>query len=87
MMRLAPTASSRVISILVLSSFGLLLYPFAAEADIVCEMLLLNGGDASESYGVKIRFNARRVISRTVVSSLDADKPLEETTYHEVVLD
>jgi hypothetical protein len=50
-------------------------------------ILLLTGGDASESYGVKIRFNAERVLARTLFSALSPDEPLQETTYHEVALD
>lgn len=50
-------------------------------------ILLLRGGDASESYGVKIRFNANRVLTRTLFSAITPDEPLQETTYHEVVLD
>lgn len=50
-------------------------------------ILLLKGGDASESYGVKIRFNADRVLARTLFSSLSPDEPLQETIYHEVALD
>lgn len=49
--------------------------------------LLLNGGDASESYSVKIQFNASRVLSRAVFSVSTPEEPLQETIYHEVVLD
>lgn len=49
--------------------------------------LLLDGGDASESYSVKIRFNENRVISRALFSEISPDTPLQETSYHEVVLD
>jgi len=49
-------------------------------------VLTLNGGDASESYFVKIRFNRERV---TGLSLLDGEsgKKVEETTYYEVVVD
>lgn len=49
--------------------------------------LSLRGGDASESYLVNIRFNENRVLTRALFSMLTPDEPLQETTYHEVVID
>ncbi len=45
-------------------------------------ILTLNGGDASESYIVKIDFDAERVKSRRLSSSMAPDKLLQETVYH-----
>jgi hypothetical protein len=50
-------------------------------------ILLLIGDDASESYNVKIRFNANRVLARTLYGGIAPDEPVQETVYHEVVLD
>jgi hypothetical protein len=49
-------------------------------------MLTLNGGDASESYFVKITFDAERVKSRRLFSSIAPNKPLQETTYQLVII-
>jgi hypothetical protein len=44
--------------------------------------LTLIGGDASESYVVKIEFNAKRVIRRMLFNPALPDKPVEETVYY-----
>ena len=49
--------------------------------------LVLMGGNQSESYRVDIEFDDTRVISRTVSSLLEYDRPLERTVYYEVVID
>lgn len=46
--------------------------------------LILQGGDASESYNVRIRFNKNRVLSREIFVGTSQDDLLEETTYHAV---
>ncbi|QKW55723.1 hypothetical protein [Stenotrophomonas sp. NA06056] len=46
--------------------------------------LMLQGGDASESYNVRIRFSKNRVLSREIFVGTSQDDLLEETTYHEV---
>lgn len=43
--------------------------------------LTVNGGDASESYHVRIEFDARAVRSRSKYSGLIPDKPVEQTRY------
>ena len=55
-----------------------------AEIHAVQEMytLVLEGGDASESYKVKIEFNARGVLRREVFAGEFPDKPIQETIYH-----
>ncbi|HFF3760345.1 hypothetical protein [Stenotrophomonas forensis] len=45
--------------------------------------LMLQGGDASESYNVRIRFSKNRVLSREIFVGTSQDDLLEETTYHE----
>ena len=42
--------------------------------------LMLQGGDASESYNVRIRFNKNRVLSREIFVGTSQDGLLEETT-------
>jgi len=49
-------------------------------------VLTLHGGDASESYIVKIDFDATRVKRRTLSSGMDPDHPLQETVYNSVVM-
>jgi hypothetical protein len=44
--------------------------------------LLLTGGDASESYIVKILFNRQRVTYRSLTSGEFPEHPLQETVYH-----
>ncbi len=44
-------------------------------------ILTLNGGDASESYFVRIEFDAERIKCRRLFSSIAPDKPLQETVY------
>jgi hypothetical protein len=46
-----------------------------------CE-LLLTGGDASESYIVKVVFNRQRVTYRSLTSGEFPEHPLQETVYH-----
>lgn len=48
--------------------------------------LTLKGGDASESYIVKIFFDGGRVNRRVVASGMLPDRPLQETIYHRRVL-
>jgi hypothetical protein len=48
-------------------------------------VLLLTGGDASESYIMKIYFDAVRVKHTVVYSGEAPNKPLIETSYHLVV--
>jgi hypothetical protein len=48
--------------------------------------LTLTGGDASESYIVKIEFDAKQVKRRRTWSALIPDKPSEETIYHRLIL-
>jgi hypothetical protein len=45
-------------------------------------ILTLQGGDASESYIVKIVFDALRVKHRVIASGMSPDQPTEETIYH-----
>ena len=49
-------------------------------------VLTLYGGDASESYIVKIAFDAEKVKSRILSSAMSPDQPLQETTYYVQVL-
>jgi hypothetical protein len=49
-------------------------------------ILTLKGGDASESYIVRIVFDAGRVKRRVIASGMLPDQPLQETTYHRRVL-
>jgi len=58
---------------------------FSRQNDDV--FLELKGGDASESFGVTIRFNRNRVISRKLFSMISPEQPLEETQYHQVGID
>ena len=46
--------------------------------------LILDGGDASESYILKVSFNAEHVKSRTIVAG-EFDEVLETTSYFQVV--
>ena len=59
-----------------------------AEIDITASksVLTLYGGDASESYIAKIEFNAEEVVRRSLTSAIEPSQPLEETTYHSVVV-
>jgi hypothetical protein len=56
------------------------------RADEKGPILTLYGGDASESYMVKIEFDETRVKRRTLSTVMSADQPLQETTYHVQVL-
>jgi hypothetical protein len=47
-----------------------------------CTILVLEGGDASESYFVKIFFDNERVFKRQLFSALEPSNALEETTYN-----
>jgi hypothetical protein len=49
-------------------------------------ILTLVGGDASESYIVKIVFDAGRVKRRVKESGMLPDQPTQETTYHRRVI-
>lgn len=49
-------------------------------------ILTLTGGDASESYIVKIEFDAKRVKYRSLAPSDTPNEPLQETIYHLRVL-
>ncbi len=49
-------------------------------------VLMLYGGDASESYVVKIEFDEDEVKRRILSSSMSPDKPLQETTYYMQIL-
>jgi hypothetical protein len=42
--------------------------------------LILNGGDASESYIMKVSFNAKNIKSRTLIDG-EFDEVMQETTY------
>lgn len=48
--------------------------------------LTLTGGDASESYVVKIFFDTGRVKRRVKESGMLPDQPIQETTYHRRVI-
>ena len=45
-------------------------------------ILVLEGGDASESYIVKIAFTSKSITRRTLVDAEFPDELLEETVYH-----
>jgi hypothetical protein len=45
-------------------------------------VLILFGGDASESYIAKIEFNRKRVTHRSLTSGEFPEHPLQETIYH-----
>jgi hypothetical protein len=47
----------------------------------------LGGGDGAESYIVHIYFDTNSVKRRTVFSGMDPESVLEETTYHQLVMD
>lgn len=49
-------------------------------------ILALYGGDASESYIVKVEFDADNVKRRVLSSAMIPDQPLQETTYYVQVL-
>jgi hypothetical protein len=49
-------------------------------------LLILYGGDASESYIVKIVFDADNVHSKIISSAMLPDQPLQETKYYVQVL-
>jgi hypothetical protein len=49
-------------------------------------ILTFTGGDASESYIVKIVFDAGRVKRRVTASGMLTDQPSQETTYHRRVI-
>lgn len=48
--------------------------------------LLIRGGDASESYSMKLTFDWSRVRTRAVYSPLAPATPLEESRYHGVAM-
>jgi hypothetical protein len=48
-------------------------------------VLRLGGGDASETYIVRIEFDGAQVTRRTVSSGTLPNKPMQETIYHRVV--
>jgi hypothetical protein len=48
--------------------------------------LILNGGDASESYIVTIEFDKVRVKRRTLASATEPNQPLQETKYNLVTV-
>lgn len=45
-------------------------------------VLIVHGGDASESYIARIEFDSAQVKRRTLFSALSEKQPLEETIYH-----
>jgi len=49
-------------------------------------LLTFTGGDASESYIVKIEFDEEGVKRRVLIDT-ESKKPLQETTYYKVILD
>lgn len=49
-------------------------------------VLTLYGGDASESYIMKIEFDGSGVRRKILSSAMSSDQPLEDTTYHIQVL-
>jgi hypothetical protein len=49
-------------------------------------ILTLTGGDASESYIVKIVFDTEHVKRKTLSSGMIPNEPLQETTYQRGVL-
>ncbi|MEW5745527.1 MAG: hypothetical protein AB1805_08860 [Nitrospirota bacterium] len=49
-------------------------------------LLTLTGGDASESYIMKIEFDTQRVRKRSLFSG-ESNRLLQETTYYQVVID
>ena len=49
-------------------------------------ILTLTGGDASESYIVKIEFDQERVNRRVTSSGMLPDEPSQETIYHRVII-
>lgn len=55
------------------------------KADAGGGVLDLQGGDASESYNVRIRFDTQRVLSRQMYVGTAQDDLLQETVYHEVI--
>ncbi|MCU1063050.1 hypothetical protein [Stenotrophomonas maltophilia] len=55
------------------------------KADAGGGVLDLQGGDASESYNARIRFDAQRVLSRQVYAGTAQDDLLQETVYYEVI--
>lgn len=50
-------------------------------------ILLIIGGDASESYKVEIIFDKKRVKRRVFYSLMLPDKPLQQTTYYSRVIE
>jgi hypothetical protein len=54
------------------------------RADKDSATLILDGGDASEGYVLKVSFNAKRVKSRTLIAG-EFDAVVEKTTYFQVV--
>jgi hypothetical protein len=48
--------------------------------------LMVHGGDASESYNLKIIFDGERIKQRILASALSPDEILQETTYYRQVL-
>ena len=50
-------------------------------------ILMVQGGDASESYNVRIRFNSKRVMERRVFAGSSGSNLLEMTNYREVIVE
>jgi hypothetical protein len=48
--------------------------------------LTIYGGDASESFVLRVSFDASRIKQRILSSAFSPDKPLQETTYYERVM-
>ena len=46
-------------------------------------VLNINGGDASESYVVRVTFNGSRIVTRQLFSALVPGQPVQQTTYFE----
>ncbi|HZF06539.1 MAG TPA: hypothetical protein VE932_19550 [Patescibacteria group bacterium] len=66
-----------------------LVIPLEASLRVVSRIsvLTINGGDASESYVVKIEFDSKRVRRKIVASRAMPDRPTEITTYYMPVLE
>jgi hypothetical protein len=45
-------------------------------------VLMISGGDASESYIARIEFDSERVKRLTLASAFTPDKPAQVTTYY-----
>jgi hypothetical protein len=49
-------------------------------------VLRITGGDASEAYLVSLDFDGKQVLSRRVASPTEPNTPVEESTFHTVVV-